>query len=53
MIMYYAVKQGRKNGIWKSWKACEKQVKNYPDANYKMFEALRDAEIFAYGQPVM
>jgi ribonuclease HI len=50
--MYYAVKRGRKKGIWKSWKACEKQVKGCLDALYRKFETLREAEVFAYGQQI-
>lgn len=34
---FYAVKNGRKTGIFYSWSDCEAQVKGYPGAIYKSF----------------
>lgn len=34
---FYAVKNGRKTGIFYSWAECEAQVKGYPGAIYKSF----------------
>ncbi|OPX86610.1 MAG: Ribonuclease H [Pelotomaculum sp. PtaB.Bin104] len=41
---YYAVKQGRKTGIFKSWAECREQVDNYKNANFKGFSTLREAQ---------
>ena len=42
---YYAVKNGKKPGIYRSWEACKAMVHGYPGAVYKSFgteeEALR------------
>lgn len=35
--MYYAVKKGRKTGIFGTWKECEKSVKGFSGALYKKF----------------
>lgn len=55
----YAVKVGKRKGIYTTWRQCEKQVYQYPNAEYKSFENVLDAmkylnqipgkyEIFAY-----
>ena len=41
---YYAVKAGRKTGIFLTWDACEEQVKGYPGAKFKGFPSRADAE---------
>lgn len=41
---YYAVKQGRKTGIFKSWAECREQVSNYKNANFKGFATLKEAQ---------
>lgn len=43
---FYAVKKGRKVGVFTSWTECEKQVKGYGGAIYKSFVTENDA--FAY-----
>ena len=35
---YYAVKQGKVPGIYRTWDACKAQVHGYPGAIYKGFE---------------
>lgn len=47
---FYAVKQGRKIGIYKSWNECLEQVKGYPKAVYKKFPTLGEAEAFLRGE---
>ena len=37
---YYAVKQGKVPGIYRTWDACKAQVHGYPGAIYKGFERL-------------
>lgn len=41
---YYAVRKGKKTGIFHSWEECEKYVKGYGGAEYKGFANLKDAE---------
>lgn len=40
---YYAVRNGRKVGVYNSWSECEKQVKGYPNAAYKKFSTYEEA----------
>lgn len=46
MGKFYAVKKGRKTGIYTSWTDAETQVKGYPGALYKSFTSKSDAEDF-------
>lgn len=43
MAKYYAVKNGRKPGIYSSWDECKKQVEKFKGAIYKSFTSLEDA----------
>lgn len=45
-MRYYAVKTGRKTGIYTSWDETEELVKGYPDAKYKSFKNKEDAESY-------
>ena len=38
MKKIYAVKKGRIPGLYLDWKDCEKQVKNFPKADFRLFE---------------
>lgn len=40
---YYAVKSGRKTGIFKSWSECEEQIKGYSSAEYSGFATKGEA----------
>lgn len=40
---YYAVKNGRINGIFLSWDDCKEQISHFPNAIYKSFIKLLDA----------
>ena len=47
---FYAVKQGRKTGMFLTWDDCKKQVMGYPGAIYKSFGTEADAvEIYVDG----
>lgn len=46
MKKYYAVKIGKNPGIYDNWSDTEKQVKGYPNAKYKGFTSLEDAQAF-------
>ncbi len=48
-MKFYAVRHGRKPGIYPTWPACEAQVKGFPLASYKSFSTREDAEAFLTG----
>ena len=41
--MIYAVRHGRKTGIFHTWVDCETQVKNFPSAKFKKFKTIKEA----------
>ncbi|CAG8821139.1 23273_t:CDS:1, partial [Racocetra persica] len=43
---YYAVRKGRKPGIYLTWEECKSQVKGFSDAKYQRFSFKTDAENF-------
>lgn len=43
MAKFYAVKAGRKIGIFKTWDECKAQVDGYPGALYKSFKTVAEA----------
>lgn len=45
-MKYYAVRTGRKTGIFTSWDECKKQVSGYSGAEYKSFATKKEAEAF-------
>lgn len=45
-MKYYAVKNGRKVGIFNSWDECSAQVKGYSGAQFKKFESLEEAKSY-------
>lgn len=51
MKKYYAVKKGRKNGIFYSWEECRKSIEGYSSAEYKSFKSLDDAKAFLDSTP--
>ncbi len=46
MKKYYAVKNGRKTGIFESWDECKAQVHGYKCASYKSFTSYEEAMDF-------
>ncbi|MCF6462227.1 ribonuclease H1 domain-containing protein [Clostridium sp. Cult1] len=46
---YYAVKEGRKTGIYETWDECQTQVKGYSNAKYKKFSTYEEALGFMEG----
>ena len=50
MEKYYAVKKGRKIGIFESWDECKRQVTGFSGASYKSFSNRLDAENFIKGE---
>ena len=45
-MKYYAVRRGRKVGIYTSWVDCKAQVHGYPGAQYKAFSNKEGAEAY-------
>jgi len=45
-MKYYAVKEGRKIGIFTSWDECKAQVDGYSGAKYKSFSSKEDATAY-------
>ncbi len=43
---FYAVKNGRRIGIYKTWAECQQQVQGYPNALFKGFATLTEAESY-------
>lgn len=41
---YYTVWQGHKTGVFETWNACKKQIKDYQGAQYKSFPTLASAK---------
>lgn len=42
----YAVKKGRKTGVFLTWEECKALVDGYPGAQYKGFSAMEEAEAY-------
>lgn len=49
MGKYYAVKIGKRTGIFMTWPECESVVKGFPGAVYKSFQSQREAEDYLNG----
>ena len=45
-MKYYAVKNGRKKGIFLTWDECKESVDGYPSAIFKSFKTKEDAEAY-------
>ena len=43
---FYAVRKGRKTGIYNSWSECETQVKGYKNAEFAGFSEKKEAEAY-------
>lgn len=52
MAKFYAVKKGRKEGIFTTWDECKEQIYKYPNAVYKSFLSLKDAENYLYDNAI-
>lgn len=48
MGKFYAVKKGKKTGIFSTWSECQEQVQGYPSAMFKSFKTQEDAEHYLY-----
>jgi len=45
-MKFYAVKNGRKCGIYNSWSECQQQISGFSGSVFKSFGTLKDAEAF-------
>lgn len=46
---YYAVRVGRRTGVFLTWAECQKQVTGFPGAVFKSFTTIEEAENFVKG----
>lgn len=51
-MKYYAVKSGRKKGIFLTWEDCKEQVDGFEGAEYKSFTNIMDAESYLVDEHV-
>ncbi|MDO5649196.1 MAG: ribonuclease H family protein [Gallicola sp.] len=49
MKKFYAVRKGRKTGVFGTWDECKAQVAGFKGAEYKKFSSLEEAENFISG----
>lgn len=49
-MAFYAVKKGRKTGIYSTWKECEKNTKGYKGQQFKKFERKESAQAYMQGR---
>jgi ribonuclease HI len=47
---FYVVWNGRRKGVFSSWKVCKKQIDGFENAQYKSFANLNEAEIASKGK---
>lgn len=45
-MKYYAVRNGRSNGVYKNWSDCESQVKGYSRSEFKSFSSKSEADAY-------
>lgn len=50
MGKFYAVRIGRKTGIFKDWNICEKLVIGFSGAKHKSFKTREEAEAYIKGK---
>ncbi|MBT2261882.1 viroplasmin family protein [Bacillus safensis] len=49
MGKFYAVRNGRNIGVYKTWNECKQQVDGFPNATYKSFATYAEANEFVFG----
>ena len=49
MTKFYAVRKGKKTGIFSTWDECKEQVTGFKGAIYKSFKTIEEAEEFVKG----
>lgn len=48
---YYAIRKGKKTGIFTNWDECKEYVLGYPSAEYKSFKKREEAEAYVNHKP--
>uniref|UniRef100_A0A8C3KC19 Ribonuclease H1 n=1 Tax=Calidris pygmaea TaxID=425635 RepID=A0A8C3KC19_9CHAR len=48
--MFYAVRKGRRAGVYRTWAECQEQVNKFPSASFKKFATEKDAWAFVRQQ---
>ncbi len=48
----YAVKYGRKPGVYETWSGCQQQILNFKGAVFKKFKTMKEAKSFVKVTPV-
>lgn len=48
-MKYYAVRKGRRTGIFTSWDECQASIKGFSGAEYKSFSSLEEAQKYLNG----
>lgn len=48
-MKYYAVKNGRQNGVYTNWSDCESQVKGHSGSQFKSFKTQAEAKAYMSG----
>lgn len=48
-MKYYAIKSGRKTGIFTSWDECKEYISGFPGAIYKSFKTIEEANDYLNG----
>lgn len=51
MAKYYAVKKGRKTGVFSTWEECQSMVNGFKGAVYKSFPTFNEAQAYLDEQP--
>ncbi|XP_069707703.1 ribonuclease H1 [Phaenicophaeus curvirostris] len=49
--MFYAVRKGRRSGVYRTWAECREQVNRFPAASFKKFNTEEDAWAFVRQRP--
>ena len=49
---YYAVRAGRKTGIFETWDECRAQTTGFKGASFKSFPTLAEAEAYMRGKTI-
>jgi len=50
-MSFYAVANGRRVGVFSTWKECQSSVIGFPNARFKKFETREEAEQFIHPEP--
>lgn len=47
---YYAVRNGKKIGVFNTWNECKEQVNGFSGAEYKSFPTIEEANVYIHGK---